>query len=613
VVSIGRAAVIAVAMLSACRADVDPCPQGFRVASREDRCVPAARSDSAAPLDHDDAAMDTDPTRVPAEGDSAAEALVDAGPQNAAEAATDASGSNGTAPALDGSADMDASPLDGRPTDLDAMSVSDASDLDAQAPDRAIDGELPDAEDAAPSDAEPFDARVPACSMDDTAAWRALHLRPDLRVVLENCNKNCEAGVDCFDRCLRQASGVQACEPCTRAQSACATAQCGYVCLFSSSDRNCLACLCQTDCMAEFTGCAERDLEICSPALLASDAHAGKGPLRQPAMVFGKSVTGLLKSALVDSGAGTVGADVHVTHIPPGPARFVDLMIGGSTYAFFHTRTCTKPPCTALAHPLLEDGTFGVPLSAGRWDADYIDLETFSAQGATYLLRTRAPTAGMPETVLIDHLELDAEGPRLVPTSAARATLLSGTQQYYDRAEAFAFGDDAYLLLHAPRSGEGRFFRVAPKASGVELVPASGAFFLSKGWDRIEAFRSGENWFLFGLKTGSAETSDEPPGQVHIWSPKRDAQGRVTLESIFTEYWGDSLKHIFSFAGESGLATFVLYAPVAAPDGSDVLEVYQLGPTPSNWRTDFLAPTVRKTRKGNPPWDTIALLRQGKW
>lgn len=604
--------------VGACSEDVNPCAEGFRISYKEDRCVamvvPDADVSPATPSEASADDAEPDGTRIDdasSEPDASGPDLTDTGVVDTSSDASDAA-----AAPMD--ADMDATHLvDAEAPDvITAMDSADGA-LDAGELDAASDADPADgATDGSTLDAADADAVVPACSSEDTDAWRAGHLRSDMRDAAAHCRVSCDAGIDCADDCLRQANNVQDCKSCTLAQTRCAAERCTYACLPSAgrSNRTCLACLCQTDCFGVFSSCAGRELGLCSAELFASDPSVQKGPLQQPAILFGKSGTGLLRNARIDPDTAVQGTELGVTYIPTGPARFLDLSIDGRDFALYYSAVCAAPPCTVLAYPLLEDGTFGVPFSAGRWEQDFIDAEFFSAHGAKYLMRTRLPNVSEPANVWIDRVALDASTQRLVLTPVARSTLRSGTDQHYDRAEPLAIEDDVYLFAHAPRSGEARFFRLVPASEGVDLVPASGAFFLSKGWDRVEAFRSDDRWYLFGFKTGQVETSGEAAGQAQLWTLTRDAQGRVGLgDSIFNDFWGVGFTYALSYTAPSGRASFVFIAPQTESAPEAVVETYPLGADPAGWSDNFRWDVVRTVRRGDPRWDIFGLVKQGKW
>ena len=241
----------------------NPCGPGMKPSAAEDRCIP-----------------EVDASQDPAEADNGGKPGGNGlGPDSRKDAGQVAPIDSGENPAMDaGAADPDA----GAPVPPPVMMV-DAGKGDAGSPDA---GSVDAGTDAGGKDAGLPDAALPpVCSDSDFDAWQAFHLSDQMVAQIVGCSKKlrCKPGKPCaLDGCLREASGVQACESCTSGEVTCVANNCQQSC--SVSDQECRACACAAGCIEQFESCAERSLEVCS----SCEAIAGQcgGGLLSPELIM---------------------------------------------------------------------------------------------------------------------------------------------------------------------------------------------------------------------------------------------------------------------------------------------------------------------------------------
>lgn len=565
-------------LLAACGQSINPCPSGFREDRQRDRCVPS-RTANASP------ATIEDDTSAPIEEDAGSEGM---------EAET------GTLP-------EGAQPLDGATetgVDADAADPPDApTTTDAQRDDSEAGAE--GGVDAAQ------DGSAGSCSADDLAAWRNAHLVKDMRVTIHNCRVSCDGAYDCADTCLRQSAGIRGCADCTRAQTECAGPWCSYACLASRTDRICLACLCQTDCVDRFSSCAGADLGVCDPSLYGPETPVETPALGAPALLLGKTLSGALLSSRFDAATGVAGADATIPSFPSGEMQLVTWSIGGRQLAFHYSVSCHSPPCTVRAYPVLDDGSFGTPLYAERWEAGLEDLEVFAASGGSYLagLRQLEDVSSPLRDLWLTRLEWSSEQGRPVRSLDLRLPLKAAGARAYTLLEPFAIGTTTFLFLSAPATGEVRVLRVAASELGVELLEAGSLPNWSLGWDRVEAFKSAGTWYLLAYKSGEVPVSDEPASEARIFRPSLDQEGNVSLGApLFEGRLAAELTHLRSYVGGQGLAHLILHS-----GSTGRTDVHPITADPSGWTDALAQPAFSKQRGRVSPWNVLEIVRSRKW
>ncbi len=592
--------------LVGCSSSADFCPRGYRAVREQDRCVLEVAMNDA-PTSSETSEAETSTWQEIEEADGSGLELDASEQENVSE--QDA----GEGLSFDMDATAPPTQLDG---DMDAVNADEAF-VDVQ-------GTLAD---AAPVDVEWVDAPdgmndaslFPPCSEQDVMRWGEGHRSEGLRALITGCGIPCDGGIACADECARRASGVATCNECTRTEVACIARWCVDACGPASTDGECLTCICGADCVATFEQCSGHTLAVCAESQIGVSNDAGTRPLSSLGLLFARSATGLTVSAQLDRLSCEMAADRRIGFLPAGPRRFLSVSMPEGEVVFVYSASCAAPPCEAHAYTLSETGTFDAHVYESRWDADFSDLEIFSLRGARYLLRVRddgaTPTRDAADDLLIDRLEWgNANGVRVLRTvPVSRGKLLTPIRQRYTQAEAFAVGDDVFLFLLSPITGENRFLRVQQEGTGLELVPASPALVWSSGWDLVESFKSFGTWYLLAFKTGRLRAAGELAGTIRIWQPTLDSQRQLGLGSpVYGEFWGSpGLDHVAAFTGAQGEANLALYnSAQGALIFARLAQDYTVWPSQSFGLNNAIR---WYTRPPVPPWDTMEMYGHGQW
>jgi hypothetical protein len=570
------------ASLVACHQTIDPCPRGYRASRDRDHCVVGDLLDASA-----EPVVEASPDDL--EGAEPDLPDADAGGSVEEDANTLASGTMDGA-AETGAQDDAASEVLDATLDTDSVAASDAT----SAPDTSL------------ADAATI------CAPSGVEAWRAAHLKSDIRDRITQCRANCDNDVTCVDLCLRRPTGIQDCEACTHAETACSSDWCGYACLPSRTDRACLACLCQADCVRTFESCADRDLGFCGPELFTFGASPAGPALDSTAVLLAKSTTGGLAMTKFDL-ATQLFADHFplINHFPNGHAKLISLSLPALELVLHYGASCAQPPCTVRGYPMLRDGSFGTPVFEERWETDYVDVEAFSLAGESYLVRLSDQSSARPsvDNLSIDRVTWNSERNLAVSTPALRTGILSPTSRHYTQIEPFTLGGELFFFLLSPESGEALVMHLQATPTGLDLGAASDAIHWSLGWDRLEAFKSFGHWYLFTYKSGRVAVDQEPAGQTRIWQPRLDTQGRVVLDQpVFDALRGAGDSHALSFSDGSGRARVLLYQELLGR-----LSTYLLDADPAQWPENFSIAQQVQQRGRTPPWDVLGLVKEGKW
>ncbi|MEZ4252512.1 MAG: hypothetical protein R3B99_30245 [Polyangiales bacterium] len=93
-----------------------------------------------------------------------------------------------------------------------------------------------------------------------------MHRSDALVSTIRDCSAaGCTSSPCDVGRCLAEAGSVDTCLECTAFEALCATQRCPNACT-RSSNADCLACLCEADCVSAFEACARTALGVCDDA-----------------------------------------------------------------------------------------------------------------------------------------------------------------------------------------------------------------------------------------------------------------------------------------------------------------------------------------------------------
>ena len=568
-----------------CSQTLNPCPAGERLNRSQDRCVAVLEPDAG---DDDEPLSDAEPGLTTADDSSASDSGDDA---------LD-SGSTGDDALDSGSTGDDA---------LDSGSfVADAGQDGETTGDAEPDGTTA-ALDAA-QDAE-ADTQPPVCSQADVQAWSAGHLAEGLVALITACYGSCKEDALCADTCVHDQIGLQGCSACTSAQSACTSSLCGAACTVSKSDKMCLACLCEADCVGIFERCASAEIAVCSPALFGRDATAAEHTLDTPILLRQKTQTGGLRAVRLEVSGTQTWPTSSTFQFSTGFETLLSFPIAGLEYVLHAKSTCAAEPCIARISPILSDGSFGRPVYDQSWTRGFDHVDMFMVGATPYLLRYKSGRVASVDdpagTVWVDRIDSNAEQTALTLTSVARTVWLGSGQEAFAEIEPFQLAGSTFLLLRAQATGEVRVLRVQQPDP---LALTFTALTSTVSWpdvDIVETVRVGSDWFVF---TYDNAAGDVKQGTARLFGFVSEGDGQLSLTApLYESSWAERVSHAIGHA--AGGASFLITHDAATGRANQ----RALASDTTSW-PDTFGTVLRTQAVGfNPPWNVVEIAGQGKW